>query len=322
MALVILASACGGSSEQTAADAVQNATSQTPETVAPEPTAEVPEEEPAGEQEQPVAAAPAASSTSAVEAAAQIAAALEAYGVDSGTYNTPAGFNDTGLGPFQSEGREGYTTSIAGFLLSSGYLTSIPQDPLYATNGEHDHLIYTCADRVGVFSKTDEPANAGAEDWWASNDCTRYPIDTLGRPHLTLSEPLVVLQPLDAAREIVTALEAFGSVEGTYNTPAGFNDTGEGPFQLEGPNGYKRSIANMLRSEGYLAFIPRDPNYRIDATFDQLIYTCEDRVGVFTKTDEPTDPESATWWADNDCTRYPIETLQRPHLTLSEPLPN
>jgi len=122
---------------------------------------------------------------------------------------------------------------------------------------------------------------------------------------------------------MITALESYANSNGTYSVSGGgYQGNGAGWAFWEG-NNYPTATSSVLISDGHLAAdaIP-DPYAAGDnsGTGDVLIYTCADRVAVFTR-DTTTHPSASdsTWWADNNCNRYPIDRLNATYFALSRP---
>ena len=126
--------------------------------------------------------------------------ALESYANDTGTYNVAGGgSNGSGVGWFHNtEGNN--PDSIANRLVAGNYLQSpAPADPLLTNPGSYsnrDFLVYTCEDRIAVFSLADtiQPTQADM-DWWQSNDCNLSPINSRNHPYFKLSQPLAGTSP-------------------------------------------------------------------------------------------------------------------------------
>ena len=124
---------------------------------------------------------------------AQIVDALEAYNDDNGSYRVEGGgVNGNGNGWLQRSNVVSYPDSVSGVLIAQGYLADdFVRDPLYSESGilfRNDYMVYSCGDRVGVFSLSYsiEPTTAD-EQWWQDNDCTRTPIDRFEHTYFVLS---------------------------------------------------------------------------------------------------------------------------------------
>lgn len=92
--------------------------------------------------------------------------------------------------------------------------------------------------------------------------------------------------------EILDAFEAYATDYGTFRTPAGYNNNGNGWFALDGTAQYSATISSVLVNLGYLA----DNNYENDPT-QYFIRTCSNgRIAVMTaSTAEVSAEHEANW---------------------------
>ena len=222
-----------------------------------------------------------------------------------------------------------------GVLIAEGHLDGDnvlvdPLDTVVDAHSSYDFMVYRCADRVAVFAKADT-ITSSVEDanWWADNGCTRQPIDRHDHPYFQLSAPL----PLDDARVIavsqaVDALESYGAENLTYRVDGGGSrGNGQGWYQRGNVGAYPDSIMGVLIAEGHLdgdnvLVDPLDTVVDAHSSYDFMVYRCADRVAVFSQTQALTPSTAdANWWADNGCTRRPIDRHDHPYFQLSAPLP-
>lgn len=266
--------------------------------------------------------------------------ALESYGAANGTFKIPnSGFDGRGTGWAVWEGNR-YSISIASRLSAEGFLPALEisdswdQTTALAAS-EGIALVYRCKDRVAVFNVgSSEHATASDSDWWTNNGCFRYPIDQLGATYYVVSRPLSDLDGEDyrealrlrTASELLDALTRYGKFDNTYKVPySGFDARGTGWAFYEGDR-YDTSIADYLMSSGFL-YGYFDPTYWAETVAMAStegavsVHRCKDRVAVFTRhrTAQPSSSD-ADWWADNDCTRYPIDQLGATYFQVSIPL--
>lgn len=273
--------------------------------------------------------------------------AIQSYAADTGTFRVDGGGfrgRGTGWAYWEREGSRNYPTSIATVLINKGYLSadSAPDaDARWSRN--NDVMVYRCQDRVAVFATgvTEEP-NPVSRDWWADNDCTRYPIDRVGATYFVISVPLSLTGSLNteaeqvrvqAVSDMVAALESYGAANGTYRVGGGgFRGGGTGwTYWEKAGSTYPVAIATVLSNEGHLpANAARDPLWSSSTAIegDLMTYRCKDRVAVFTRHAfaEPYGPTETSafdsgWWADNGCTRYPLDRFNATYFKLSAPLP-
>ncbi len=275
--------------------------------------------------------------------------AFESYGKTNGTYLVEGAgrwggtggdgwvFYETGPSRYPSP----YPTSIASVLIDEGHFTDgVFYDPLWRSKTWTfgDMQAYRCEDRVGVFTVHGD-GKAAAEDraWWVDNNCTQYPADKLDLGYFKLSYPIPRLpdpplprDPEDlrimAVWEMLEALESYGDANGTYLVDgSGFRGRGSGwAFYEKAGSNYPASIANALIETGHLPADARhDPLWEnpLSIAGDVLVYRCQDRVAVFTREgiSKPS-TEDSDWWADNGCTRYPIDRLNTTYFKLSSPV--
>ena len=280
------------------------------------------------------------------EAVADMVSALESFASANGSYLVDgSGYLGRGSGWAFWEGRN-YSVAIGAALVDEGHLAS---NPLWSGDStvEGELLVYRCQDRVAVFTRksTSEPS-PGDRDWWANNGCTTYPITNLNATYFEVSVPLSLTgsEPRvsctihvftetacegvrrEAVSEVVSALESFGSTNGTYLVEgSGYLGRGTGYAFWQGPN-YPVAISTVLIDEGHLTPDPiwSDPLWSNTTSIeaDLLVYRCLDRVAVFTRnsTSEPS-PDDRSWWANNGCTTYPITGLNATYYELSTHLP-
>ena len=269
-----------------------------------------------------------------VVAVSQAVGALESYGAANLSYRVVGGgANGNGQGWYQLDNDGSYPDSIVSVLVAGGHLDggNVLVDPLDTNAGHssYDFLVYRCEDRVGVFAKSDG-LTPSAEDaaWWDANGCRRSPIDTHDHTYFQLAAPL----PLDDARVVavsqaVGALESYGAANLSYRVVGGgANGNGQGWYQLDNDGSYPDSIVSVLVAGGHLdggnvLVDPLDTNAG-HSSYDFLVYRCEDRVGVFAKSDGLTpSAEDAAWWDANGCRRSPIDTHDHTYFQLAAPLP-
>jgi len=254
--------------------------------------------------------------------------ALESYANEHGTHMVSGGgYLGNGAGWAFYEGAK-YPASTAGVLTDGGHLRSdMVYDPLWTskTSTAGDVLIYRCKDRVGVFSRNgDGQPSANDSAWWTNNGCTRYPIDTLKATHFKVSDPLPDEAQM-AVGVMLAALESYADVNGSYVVEGGgHNGNGNGWAFWEASN-YPTAISNLLIADSHLVAgaIP-DPYAGGDTSGvgDVLVYTCKDRVGAFTRdTAAQASKADRDWWTENNCNRYPIDTLNSTYFRVSKPLP-
>ncbi len=152
----------------------------------------------------------------------------------------------------------------------------------------------------------------------------------LSSPLPVLPDPPLPRDPEDLRRlavdEMVKALESYGQANGTYLVDgSGFRGRGSGwAFYEKAGGNYPASIVNALVDAGHLPVDGgRDPLWEgpLSITGDMLVYRCMDRVAVFTRegVSAPSSDDSV-WWAENGCTRYPIDRLNATYFSLSDPL--
>lgn len=265
---------------------------------------------------------------------------FESFAEEHGTYKVPnSGFEGRGNGWAIYEGNR-YPRSTVGALMAEGYVPDITNTELWArttalASTEGVVTAYRCSDRVAVFN-LHGGGHASTEDvdWWADNGCSRYPIDTLGATYFEVSRPLGHLDGASANESIrVQALEAmyvalgsYRNANGTYHVPnTGFNNGGTGWAFYQGGT-YATSIASVLIDEGHLDADPsHDPLWGATTQLAEgegavMVYRCKDRVAVFTRhSTAEASTWASDWWADNDCNRYPIDTLGATYFKVSAP---
>lgn len=123
----------------------------------------------------------------------------------------------------------------------------------------------------------------------------------------------------------VSALESFAQESGSFTVDGGgFNGNGLGWFH-KSTGRYTDSISNTLVASGHLSPpLPKDPLHPdpiVFSTNDFLVYRCQDRVAVFSKSDSiETSATDQDWWNNNSCTNYPIDNLDHPYFQLSNAL--
>ena len=266
---------------------------------------------------------------------ARVVVALESYAKQSGRHRVAnSGYNGGGQGWFHLD-LGTYPNSISNALLESGNLSSpIPKDPLHQntnTRSTFDFMVYHCQDRVAVFSKADSiTPNSADQDWWNNNNCTNYPIDTLGHTYFQVSDRLADVVSNDEQRisevaRIVTALELYAEQAGRHRVAnSGYSGEGQGWFHLNGGT-YPNSISSTLLDFGHLSNpVPKDPLHATPGSFsnyDFLVYHCGNRVAVFSKADAIAPSSSdESWWSDNSCNNYPINSLDHTYFQLSQDL--
>lgn len=271
----------------------------------------------------------------------QMVQALEAYGTAHGTYRVPdSGFDGGGNGWALYEGNR-YATSIAARLSAEGFFppleTSNHWDSTTAlAASEGIAMVYRCKDRVAVFNvHSSAQASGDSSDWWTENRCNPYPIDQLGASYFVVSRSLGHLEGADEREDLrvaavdatLEALRSYAVANGTYLVPGtGFDGRGSGWAFYEGSR-YSTSIANALIATGHLSADPlhdplwADTTSMASAEGAVLVYACKDRVAVFARhgTAQPATTE-ADWWAENECTRYPIDQLGATYYRVSNSL--
>jgi len=265
--------------------------------------------------------------------------ALERFAAANGTYRlTGAGSRGKGVGWLHYDNGGAYPKSIAAGLVEGGYLDagSVPKDPAHPDTSlfsKSDFLIYTCADRTGIFSLSDgvqtDPAD---EAWWDANGCTNYALENFDHQYMRLTAPLgsLDLARVAASDRVVAALESYGATTGTYVVAgSGFRGNSQGWLHYADgrSNSYPQSIADGLVVAGHLDAddMPRDPTHADLSQLnrnDFLVYQCKDRVGVFSVVSDSTKTAVADkdWWDANGCTQYAIETFGHLYMALTKPL--
>lgn len=140
------------------------------------------------------------------------------------------------------------------------------------------------------------------------------------------------IQRAIAVSQAVEALESYGRANLTYNVSGGGGGGGgQGWYQYTDNAAYGMSIAQVLVSEDHLPAdyltdpfdLNRDHHLRVGHDF--LVYRCRDRVAVFAQPSVDGFGPSADdqlWWTENECIRYPIDTLGHSYFEISEPLNN
>jgi len=127
------------------------------------------------------------------QAVADMVTALESYAEQHGTYLVEGtGFLGRGSGwAFWEQEGSAYPTSIASVLAGQDHLTAdTNRGPQWSAMS--DMLVYRCRDRVAVFiTDSAQQPSVSDQNWWASNRCFMYPIDTLGATYFEVSEPLL-----------------------------------------------------------------------------------------------------------------------------------
>ena len=256
--------------------------------------------------------------------------AFEQYASDNGSYFIPGtGYANNSQGWFHYD-KGAYNASIYSGL--APYLTGIPKDPLQQdinAYSPHDFLVYRCLDRVAVFAQTSSlTADDSDSTWWNDNNCNPSPFENHGRTFFKLSQPLNLANPSNDIQrqtnvsDVIAALEAYASDNGTYKvTGTGHNDRAQGWFHHD-QGAYNASIYSGLST--YLSNIPIDPlhtNFPAFSAFDLMIYRCKDRVAVFSYTDALTPTtDDQNWWATNNCTTTPIDRHNHNYFLISNPL--
>lgn len=261
----------------------------------------------------------------------QMITALESYAAVDGSFVVDGGgHNGYGQGWAFYEG-ETYTKSIANVLIDRGHLPSTPlHDQLWTshTSIAGDVLIYTCKDRVAVFTREGfgQPS-AVDRDWWQNNGCNPYPVGQLGVTYYAVSNPISPeseLQRQHAVNAFVDALESYGAEHGTYRVLGGGHKGNGNSWAFYEGGVYSKSTANVLIEGGHLPSPPpHDQRWTSHTSIvgDVLVYPCGDRVAVFTREggSEPS-AHDLDWWDSNGCNRYPIDRLGVTYFALSAPL--
>lgn len=91
----------------------------------------------------------------------QMVLAMDQYYSDHGTYYIPGtGYNGGGTGWFNYIGGTNYTNSIANGLVSAGYFSTAPLDPMITSysqtgnGGAHQYMYYVCSGGQGFYFYT------------------------------------------------------------------------------------------------------------------------------------------------------------------------
>lgn len=249
--------------------------------------------------------------------------AFEAYGSGAGTYVIGGGFENGGFGAVYGANATTYTSgSIAQALSNAGVAVDVNHP---AAVPKWEILALRCSDRVAVFSGAESIA-ASADDaqWWADNNCSTWAVNN-GRPYFELSDPVVPVGPsaldqlrLDSIDELIAAFETYASDAGTYVIGGGHQDRGVGAVYWTDSADYTfGSIAQALVDAG----VTVDTSHPAPVKrWEILTMRCGDRLGVFSNADViTTDPADAQWWADNDCSPFPLNN-GRPFFRLAAPV--
>ncbi len=128
----------------------------------------------------------------------------------------------------------------------------------------------------------------------------------------------------EAVDDFVEALESYGDEHGTYRVHGGGHRGKGNAWAFYEGKSYPKSTANVLIEGGHLSPEPVRDELWTDHTSiigDVLVYTCKDRVAVFTRegNGQPS-VEDRAWWDANGCLRYPIDRLGVSYFALSSRL--
>jgi len=269
--------------------------------------------------------------TAREQAVSEVVAGLEEYAAVHNSYRVIGhGHAGRGQGRFHREDLQ-YPASIYSGI--SQYLSNVPKDPLHthiSQKSRKDFLVYLCKDRIGVFAETDHLQPSTHDQlWWSENDCKSRPILNAELNYFQIGRPIAELtahRNFDAERqtavaEAIAGFEGYASDNHTYQVAGhGPRGNGQGRF-YRNRNGYPTIYSGI---SDYLTNPPKDP-FHIDITrnseFDLFVRLCNDRVGVFAKTDEliPSE-EDQHWWSENNCGNRPVTKLGYRYYKLSKPL--
>lgn len=252
-----------------------------------------------------------------------LVAAFEGYGTDTGTYVVGGGFEDRGYGAVYGVNA---TTYAAGSIAQALNDAGVAVDPAHPpTVAKWEILALRCKDRVAIFSGSETITPLAADtQWWTDNGCSTWALNN-GRPYFELSAPVTPVGPsaLDLLRveridELIAGFEAYASDAGTYEISGGHHDRGVGAVYWTDSSAYTfGSIAQALNDAG----VAVETNHPAPVErWEILTMRCADRIAVFSSADNlTTDAADAHWWADNDCSAFPLNN-GRPYFKISAPL--
>lgn len=266
-----------------------------------------------------------------VSPVSDVVSAIEAYGVDHGSYVIEGGgYDEKGYGWFSRRYSSAYDESVMNVLAQEGYLDAdnMPEDRSALSSWMYGMYIQRCKNRVAVMALPS--AASGAEpstedlDWWLANGCSTTRLyDDHGYFELTeaLDEDQV---RMDAADEIVAAMNAAAAATHTaFLDDMGYNEEGRGWYSFQNGTTYEVSIERGLAQAGYLDpfDLPADDPWEVlDWENGYLSFHCLNRRAVFTRSGgiEPS-AEDAAWWSANSC---PVpSSADHTYFVLTDPLP-
>ena len=216
---------------------------------------------------------------------AQVIGGLESFAASTGTFIVSGGgANGRGQGWFHRD-TGNYPASI--YSVIDEHLSTIPSDPLHTDISQFsrdDFLVYRCADRIGVFSKSDG-VQPSTEDqlWWSDNSCNTRPINSLDHPYFQVSqalgdvlpEPPVVMNIPPLAADDAPAQEV--AVGGSLTISVLSNDTDSDGF-LDVSTLVTSVAWAVPQTDGTILYAPPvDTSTSVPATFT---YTIKDNDGA------------------------------------------